>query len=111
MTPEELHKAISEINNYYDRKIDELKSNQRSFVQQLINDYANEHNEYKIGDIIEANGTIIKITKITGDYNKYDNYFYPVYFGLVLTKQMKPRKDGMTTNIYGDKGRVITKLK
>lgn len=29
----------------------------------------------------------------------------------MLTKQLKPRKDGSTFTIYGDEGRVITKLK
>lgn len=111
MTPEELYKAISETNNYYENKINELRESQRYYTQKLLDEWANENSEYKIGDIIEANGTIIEIIKITGEYNRYDKYYYPVYYGTVLTKQKKPRKDGMITTIYGDKGRVITKLK
>ena len=111
MTQEELKKAVDETNKYYRKQIEELESKKKSFVKQLMNDWANENSEFKVGDIIESNMNIIKITKITGDYSKYDSYFYPVYHGIMLTKQLKPRKDGSTFTIYGDEDRVITKLK
>lgn len=111
MTHEELKKAVNDVNEYYRKQIEELENKKKSFVKQLMNDWANENSEYKIGDIIESNLTIIQITKITGEYSSYNSYFYPVYHGIVLTKQLKPRKDGSTFTIYDDKGRVITKIK
>jgi len=111
MTHEELKKAVNDVNEYYRKQIEELESKKKSFVRQLMDDWANENPEYKIGDIIESNLTIIQITKITGEYSSYHSYFYPVYHGIVLTKQLKPRKDGSTFTIYGDEDRVITKLK
>lgn len=111
MTQEELRKAVKETNEHYQKQIEELEKNKRSFVQKLMDYWANENSEFKVGDIIESNMNIIKITKITGDYSKYDSYFYPVYHGIMLTKQFKPRKDGSTFTIYDDKDRVITKLK
>ena len=111
MTQEELKKAVNDVNEYYRKQIEELESKKKSFVQQLMNDWANENSEFKVGDIIESNMNVIKITKITGEYSSYHSYFYPVYHGIVLTKQLKPRKDGSPFTIYGDEGRVITKLK
>ena len=111
MTQEELKKAVDETNKYYSKQIEELEKSKYTFVQQLMDDWANENSEFKIGDIIESNLQIIKITKITGEYSRYHTYFYPVYHGIMLTKQLKPRKDGSTFIIYGDEGRVITKLK
>lgn len=111
MTHEELKKAVNDVNEYYRKQIEELESKKKSFVQQLMNDWANENSEFKVGNIIESNMNVIKVTKITCEYSKYDSYFYPVYHGIMLTKQFKPRKDGSTFTIYGDKGRVITKLK
>ena len=111
MTHEELKKAVNDVNEYYRKQIEELESKKKSFVHQLMNDWANENSRYKVGDIIESNLTIIKITKITCDYSSYNSYFYPVYHGTVLTKQLKPRKDGSTFTIYDDEDRVITKLK
>lgn len=111
MTHEELKKAVDRVKEYYREQIEELESKKKSFVQQLMDEWANENYEYKIGDIIESNLTIIQITKITGEYSVYNSYFYPVYHGTVLTKQLKPRKDSSTFTIYGDEDRVITKLK
>lgn len=111
MTHEELKKAVNDVNEYYRKQIEELESKKKSFVHQLMDDWANENSEFKVGDIIESNMHIIKITKITCDYSEYHSYFYPVYYGIVLTKQLKPRKDGSTFTIYDDEDEVITKLK
>lgn len=111
MTHEELKKAVDRVKEYYREQIEELESKKKSFVQQLMNDWANENSRYKIGDIIECNMNIIQITKITGEYSSYGSYFYPVYHGIMLTKQLKPKKNGSVFTIYDDKDKVITKLK
>lgn len=77
MTHEELKKSVNDVNEYYRKQIEELESKKKSFIQQLMNDWANENSEFKVGDIIESNMNVIKIT----------------------------RKDGSTFTIYGNKGR------
>ena len=53
--------------------------------------YAKETARFKIGDIIEANGVIIKVERIGARIGRDD--IYPVYNGPMLTKGLKVRKD------------------
>lgn len=78
--------------------------------QSILNQWAKGNARFKVGDIICANDTIIKITNFYGVYSQYmKEKLYVTYIGQQLTKALKPRKDGSTRSIYDD-GREITKI-
>jgi len=69
----------------------------------LIKDYCFDSAKYKVGDVISSRSCTIKITTLkwsSGD--RWGGCYDPevVYRGEVLTKQLKPRKDGSMANIY-----------
>ncbi len=78
--------------------------------QSILNQWAKDNARFKVGDIICANDTIIKITDFYGVNSQYiEEKLYVTYIGQHLTKALKPRKDGSTMSIYDD-GREVTKI-
>lgn len=110
MTHEECFQELSRIEREYKDAATKLKSNYEINKQKTLNTWANTNNRYKVGDIIEANGVIIKIDKIRGYKGYYAEKMSVSYSGHVLTKKLQPRKDEWVTSIYDD-GREIKLLK
>lgn len=87
MTKELLYKEIANINEVAERR-----------KKALYVEYVRTNAKYKIGDIICDCVDSIKITRI-GYVLKRGNIEIS-YFGILLTKQLKPRKDGSIKYIY-----------
>lgn len=87
MTKELLYKEIARINEVAERR-----------KKALYVEYVRTNAKYKIGDIICDGVDSIKITRIGYFLNKGNIEIF--YFGILLTKQLKPRKDGGTRYIY-----------
>lgn len=87
MTKELLYKEIANINEVAERR-----------KKALYVEYVQTNAKYKIGDIICDGVDSIKITRV-GYALEYGNIEI-FYFGIFLTKQLKPRKDGSTRYIY-----------
>lgn len=112
MTKEECIAAIKKL----DREcIDEVQQIRKKFARKkklTLNFWAYNNARFNIGDIIECQGKVIQVDKITADYgNTYiGELLYCTYQGVTLTKQLKPRKDGERTSFYDD-GREIKKIR
>ncbi len=89
---------------------DELEKRHRLKKQEILNQWAKANAKYNVGDILQMNEIIIKVTGFYGSHSDYLNEkLYVTYRGLHLTKSLKPRKDGGEMTIYDD-GREIKKL-
>lgn len=87
MTKEFLYKQIAYIDKIAQTKKDAL-----------YKEYVKTNAQYRIGDIIFDGVDSIKITRI--GYVMEQGNIEIFYFGILLTKQLKPRKDGSTRYIY-----------
>ena len=102
--------------NGYDKMCDEAireaKVNRDKLKQAALNQWARDHAEYQVGDIITANDTIIQVERLIGRHSAYygSKTLYVEYRGQQLTKKLQPRKDGQISSIYDD-GREIKQLK
>ena len=101
--------------NGYDKMCDEAireaKANRDKSKQETLNQWARDHAEYQVGDIITANDTIIQVKSLFGCHSAYygSKTLYVEYRGPQLTKKLRPRKDGQISSIYDD-GRDIKKI-
>lgn len=87
MTKELLYKEIANINEVAERR-----------KKALYVEYVRTNAKYKIGDIIFDGVNSIKITSIM--YEMVHGNIEILYSGIMLTKQLKPRKDGSKGYIY-----------
>jgi len=87
MTKELLYKEIANIDEWAKRR-----------KEALYTEYVRTNAKYKIGDIICDGLDSIKITRV--GYALEQGNIEIFYFGILLTKQLKPRKDGSTRYIY-----------
>ena len=99
---------LKEIEVDYHKSYDALRIERSRKRASVLNQWAQENAHFVVGDIIQSYDTIICIDKIMGNCN-YEK-LYCVYYGPVLTKQLKPRKDGFHTEIYDD-GRKVKLIK
>ena len=101
--------------NGYDKMCDEAireaKANRDKLKQSALNQWARDHAEYQVGDIITANDTIIQVERFIGRHSAYygSKTLYVEYRGPQLTKKLQPRKDGQISSIYDD-GREVKKI-
>lgn len=87
MTKELLYKEIANIYEVAKRR-----------KNALYTEYVRTNAKYKIGDIICDGWDSIKITNIV--FTLFNNDIEISYYGILLTKQLKPRKDGSKRYIY-----------
>ena len=111
MTKEECYEKLCQIDRDYKQALIDLNYKKVCEKTEVLDKWANENAEFNVGDIIEANGIIIKVEKIFGNQMAYErNTLYCMYQGSVLTKKLQPRKDHWNTTIPAD-SRIIKKLK
>lgn len=110
MNRDECLKMLGEEAKRYAAENEEKRNLHRKKNQFILNQWAKDNARFKVGEIICANDTIIKITDFYGVYSQYmEEKLYVTYYGQQLTKALKPRKDGSMRSIYDD-GRGITKI-
>jgi hypothetical protein len=73
--------------------------------------YLNSLINFKIGDVIKLNDTIIEVTGYTYFYGLYEVRPDVVYKGKILTKKLTPNKKevGSIGKIYGNSNVVLLK--
>ncbi len=87
---------------YYKEKLIIIQQDYKSELQKLYSQYAEGKRIYKIGDIIKSEQTqeIILIDSF-GVYKPWD-FPIPVYQGVLLRKDLTPRKDNARSQIFGN---------
>lgn len=110
LTDEECLALLRREITYFENERKELNRREHASIESILKKWANDNSPFAIGDIIEADRTIIRIDRILGRKSLYTGKLYCVYFGFVLTKQLNKRKDESRTSIYGD-GREIKLIK
>jgi len=110
MTKSELKDQLAITKNDYLQKQENLRKLYLKEKQTLLDEYAKQTARFKVGDILKCYDMFICVESIHGVYDEvYGMDFYVTYRGHVLTKQLKPRKDGLETSFYDD-GREIIKI-
>lgn len=110
MTESELKERLTIVKNGYLQNQEKLRMAYLNERQSILNAQANETARFKIGDILQCHDMIIRVDSFKGSFDEgYGSSFYVTYRGHVLTKQLKPRKDGLETSFFDD-GREITKI-
>jgi len=86
----------------YKERLIIIEQDYKSELRKLYSQYAGESRIYKIGDIIksEQTGEIILIDSF-GTYKSFD-FPIPVYQGVLLRKDLTPRKDNTRSQIFGN---------
>ena len=80
----------------------------RQKKREVLKQWAKEHARFQVGDILSDGRRFMKVTNFEGNETKYIQFkCYVTYYGIELTKQLKPRKDGSTMSIYDDGSKVI----
>lgn len=111
MTNEDLMLHIKALRISERNAIEELRQRYRIDQQRFLNDWANEHARFRVGDIITSNTILIRVESIMGVLGLRDVPFVR-YNGHALTKQLKNRADGLVSSIYDDSPeRNIIKIK
>ena len=80
-----------EILSEYSEKRLALEKVYKQKLREISIPYAQEKARFKIGDIIESKGVIIRVEKIGAHVGKEE--IYTTYKGPMLTKGLKVRKD------------------
>lgn len=110
MTNEECLAQLGKEIIYFENERRELNRREHVSIESILKQWAKDNSPFAIGDIIEADRTIIRIDNILGRKSPYTGKLYCVYYGFVLTKQLNKRKDESRTSIYDD-GREIKLIK
>ena len=82
----------------YNSKLIELRANFRKAENALIIEFGIAQSNYKVGDIISNSSQTILIKEVSG-YSIYGKVV-PVYYGVCLTKALKPMKNKIDGAIY-----------
>lgn len=110
MKNDECLKMLGEESKRYSAEAEEIRKRHNANKQKILNQWAKANARFKVGDIIKSNDNIIKVTGFYGVHSLYHvDKLYITYRGQLLTKALKPRKDGSTQDLYDD-GREIEKL-
>jgi hypothetical protein len=83
----------------YDKKHEAIETEHTKKLHELRLEYAKSNSKYSIGDIVGDNSRLIKINTI--NYSVL-SFWYPntVYEGVMLTKKLKPFKNGERATIF-----------
>lgn len=109
MTNEQLTIELSHLDVGYNQTARKLKEDYQRDRQQALDRWAAAHSRFKIGDIIESQGSIIRIDGMRGckaDYGRRYQY-YVTYTGQRLTRRLTPYVDGSRTALYDDGTREV----
>ena len=84
----------------YKAKLKAIEHEARERIIALSRDYAFSNSSVISGDVVTDNVGSVAVEKVK--YTKGDAKHIPqcVYYGIELTKSMKPRKDGSKRNVY-----------
>ncbi len=74
-----------------------------------MSDYVKENAKFKIFDIIKDRVHIIVIDRIKWSSGYGGNNPHAVYYGRILTKKLKPRKDGDCQQVFEDSAMLVNK--
>lgn len=114
MTVAEVNAAIESNLKKYNNDAAELRRKWLESDKKVLDEWANEHADFAIGDVIKyttGSGRCIKVDRIYGQYNKYNHVPYVCYGGVILNAKLQPKKiDGGYFTMYAD-GREIEKIK
>jgi hypothetical protein len=94
---------LRQIDEDLQKEYEEIRKKRDAKKKEVLKEWAESNARFSIGDIIESYDNIIIVDNISGDIS---GKLYCVYRGPVLTKQLKPRKDGERKTFYDD-GRHI----
>ncbi len=100
MTAQEFDEQMFKIKEVFNQSQKQLE---RRYINSLIN--------FKVGDVIKLNDTIIEVTGYTYFYGLYEVRPDIVYKGKILTKKLTPnkRESGTVGKIYGNSNVVLLK--
>jgi len=90
-------------------KLSEIDSLAKKQKNKLMFDYAIKNAKYKIGEVVTNRATTIAMEKIQWTSGSDGNNPQPVYYGKILTKKLKPRKDGETHIIFENDAILVNK--
>lgn len=110
-TDEECLAFLKKYDELYDQDVREARVRRDKRKGLALDRWAWDNARFNMGDIIESQGTIIKIEKRIGRHSTYygSKTLYVEYRGPQLTKKLQPRKDESCASIYDD-GREINKI-
>lgn len=92
MTDKECFEKLSQFKTDYNKKVEELRLQYEKVKQVALNQWSLDNCPFHVGDIIEVNGHIMKITRIVGKENAYRNSLYSMLHGLLMTKKLQVMK-------------------
>ena len=97
----------------FDEQMFKIKEIFSQSQKQLEIRYLNSLINFKIGDVIKLNDTIIEVTGYTYFYGLYEVRPDVVYKGKILTKKLTPNKKevGSIGKIYGNSNVVLISKK
>lgn len=102
--------ALKLLNQYNDNYVVQVDSARRELAQRekiVLDRWAECNAQFRVDDIIEYCGNIIRIKYIYGRKRTYSGKgLFIEYHGPVLNRKLEPRKNGATASIYAD-GRNI----
>jgi hypothetical protein len=95
MTRDEMNQQLAELDKTYKEAKNKIHA-----------EYAKSERKFDIGDVIEGNGVIIKITSF--GWGKFLDDPYPIYKGDSVTKKLEPVKRGNPTGaIHGNSAKLF----
>ena len=89
----------------YNERLKQIETDYDNAKKKLYLDYAMSKVIFKKGDIIKDSRCFMLIDKIT--VSKSFGLPEPVYTGVELTKDLKPRKNGSRVSIFGNNAELI----
>ena len=92
-------------NEEYIARAEAIRQKRNEDLKSLAYQYIKENAAFKAGDIITDGHTIILVQRIAlYSYTQTPKYMYR---GPVLTKQLKPRKDGSDGSVFPDRATMV----
>ncbi len=91
---------MSELNDL-NEKIKAITERSEKEINKLKRAYAVKHRRFCIGDILQERSAVILVDIILWSSCSSGGAPFSVYYGYVLTKKLKPRKDGERRRLYG----------
>lgn len=102
--------ALKLLNQYSNNYVAQVESARRELAQHekiVLDQWAECNAQFRVDDIIENCGFIIRVKYIYGRKRTYSGKgLFIEYRGPVLTRKLEPRKSGIMASIYAD-GRNI----
>ncbi len=91
----------------YNAKLAEIEAAANRQKASLMYEYARSQAIFKVGDIIQDHNKTILVQKISA-YKSF-GVVSPTYEGVILKKDLTPKKSGERGVVYGNKGVTLIK--